>query len=80
MYYNKYQDKELSALGFGCMRLPVIDGDDNRRKANIYINLSRCFQKKLGVIGKKSNGSVRLDVLDQRHPGALRFIHSYRAK
>ena len=30
MYYNKFQDKELSGLGFGCMRLPVIDGDDNR--------------------------------------------------
>ena len=30
MYYNKFQDIELSALGMGCMRLPVIDGDDNR--------------------------------------------------
>ena len=30
MYYNKFQDIELSALGMGCMRLPVIDGHDNR--------------------------------------------------
>ncbi|MBR6005818.1 MAG: aldo/keto reductase [Clostridia bacterium] len=30
MYYNKFQDIELSALGLGCMRLPVIDGDDSR--------------------------------------------------
>jgi predicted aldo/keto reductase-like oxidoreductase len=30
MYYNKFKDIELSALGFGCMRLPVVDGDDTR--------------------------------------------------
>ncbi len=30
MYYNKFQDLELSALGLGCMRLPVIDGDDSK--------------------------------------------------
>lgn len=30
MYYNKFQNIELSALGLGCMRLPVIDGDDSR--------------------------------------------------
>ncbi len=29
MLYNKFQDKRLSALGMGCMRLPVIDGNDN---------------------------------------------------
>ena len=30
MFYNKFQDIELSALGMGCMRLPVIDSDDSR--------------------------------------------------
>ena len=28
MIYKKFQDLELSALGMGCMRLPVIGGDD----------------------------------------------------
>ena len=28
MYYNRFQNIELSALGLGCMRLPVIDGDE----------------------------------------------------
>lgn len=29
MIYKKFKDKELSALGLGCMRLPTVNGDDN---------------------------------------------------
>ena len=30
MRYFDFHDLKLSALGFGAMRLPIIDGDDNR--------------------------------------------------
>lgn len=30
MIYRKFKDLELSALGFGTMRLPVLNGDDSR--------------------------------------------------
>lgn len=30
MIYREFQDLKLSALGMGCMRLPVQEGDDSR--------------------------------------------------
>ena len=28
MIYNEFQNEKISAFAMGCMRLPVIDGDD----------------------------------------------------
>ena len=30
MLYRSFQDIQISALGFGAMRLPVIDGNDSK--------------------------------------------------
>ena len=30
MIYRTFQDEKLSAMAMGCMRLPVLDGDDSK--------------------------------------------------
>ena len=32
MQYRDFQDEKLSLYAMGCMRLPVIDGDDSSRR------------------------------------------------
>ena len=29
MIYKKFQDEKISAFAMGCMRLPVVNGDDS---------------------------------------------------
>jgi len=29
MLYNRFQDLELSALGYGCMRFPTVEGNNS---------------------------------------------------
>ena len=42
MLYKKFQDIELSALGLGCMRFPVLDGDDGRIDEEKAGEIVRC--------------------------------------
>ena len=42
MLYKKFQDIELSALGLGCMRFPVLDGDDGRIDEERAGEIVRC--------------------------------------
>ncbi len=42
MYYNKFQDLEISALGMGTMRLPVIDGDESKIDVSTTKEMVKC--------------------------------------
>ena len=48
MVYRDFQDLRLSGLGFGAMRLPVIDGDDG--------NIDR--EKTFEMIDKAMSGGI----------------------
>ena len=48
MVYRDFQDLRLSGLGFGAMRLPVIDGDDG--------NIDR--EKTFELIDKAMSGGI----------------------
>ena len=46
MIYREFKDKKLSSLGFGCMRLPVIDGkDENVDKARVKEMVAYAMEK-----------------------------------
>ena len=67
MIYKQFQDVRLSALGFGCMRLPTVDGNDSnvdeteaaRLIARATWSQEECPQF-MGAIGKA------IDVHDSR--------------
>ena len=42
-----FQDLELSALGMGCMRLPVVDGDDARIDEEAALRETRSFLERV---------------------------------
>jgi len=48
MIYNKFKDIELSALGFGCMRFPVLD-DDNAKIDEVKSAELIDYAKKNGI-------------------------------
>ena len=45
MIYKDFQGKKLSALGMGCMRLPVIDKDDTNINADLVKEMFACAMK-----------------------------------
>lgn len=50
MIYNDFNGKKLSALGMGNMRLPVIDGQDN--KINVELSkkmIAYCMEHGINV-------------------------------
>ena len=42
MQYHRFQDLELSALGMGCMRLPVLEGNYGRIDMEKTKELVKC--------------------------------------
>lgn len=45
MIYKQFQDRKLSALGFGCMRLPTVDGNDaNVNEAEAALLIARAME------------------------------------
>ena len=51
MYYNDFKDLKLSGLGLGCMRLPVVDGDDSKIDVDAVKEMVACACHGRGALG-----------------------------